>query len=281
MPPARRALFQRWIDDAAVFPPGNAAVADAWGGHLALRAGRYADLLGPLLVGTSHVAELLGVAAGAPGPGPVGVGVIARAGTPVGELVQAVRSVRSSPQLELAGVEPAHDGDGSWRRVLDLELEPTTRVAVEVPREAAAGQAALEEVATAAATAGTVLLAKLRTQATGSAPPPTPQELAGFLLGARSAGLPLKLTGGLHRALAHEEEHGALNVLLAVHQLEQGATLDELVATLQVRQASVLAPLARDLDEDAVARLRSRFVSFGCCGVLDPVQDLVALGLLD
>jgi hypothetical protein len=30
-----------------------------------------------------------------------------------------------------------------------------------------------------------------------------------------------------------------------------------------------------------VARVRRRFRSFGCCGVLDPVNDLVTLGLVE
>jgi hypothetical protein len=33
-------------------------------------------------------------------------------------------------------------------------------------------------------------------------------------------------------------------------------------------------------NEQTVTRVRRRFRSFGCCGVLDPVGDLVALGLV-
>src|SRR5690606_6428332 len=39
--PAPRSLFDRLVDDAAVFPPGNAPVPVAWSEHLALRAGGY------------------------------------------------------------------------------------------------------------------------------------------------------------------------------------------------------------------------------------------------
>ncbi|RIK14992.1 MAG: hypothetical protein DCC50_09515 [Acidobacteria bacterium] len=290
-PPAPRSLFHRWIDDAAVFPPGSATVPDAWSAHLALRAGRYADLLGPLLVGTSGARELVATAAGRPpaedaetgagqGAQPVDVGLVARAGTPVEDLVDAVGAVRGSPHLVVAAVELAHDEEGRWRRALELWPDGGARVAVEVPRDPVAQPAALDDVAAAAGHSPVEVLAKLRTQATGGGPPPTPRELAEFLLGARSRGLPLKLTGGLHRAVAHGDEHGALNVLVAVHHLEDGAGLPELVATLQMQDAGSLAALVRGLDEDAVTALRARFVSFGCCGVLDPVEDLVGLGLL-
>ena len=38
------------VDDAAVFPPGNAALPDAVAAHREHRAAWYADLVGPLLV---------------------------------------------------------------------------------------------------------------------------------------------------------------------------------------------------------------------------------------
>ena len=40
--PALRSLLQGLVDDAAVFPPGNAPVERAWSEHLALRALRRA-----------------------------------------------------------------------------------------------------------------------------------------------------------------------------------------------------------------------------------------------
>lgn len=293
-PPALRSLFHRWIDDAAVFPPGNAPVPDAWSQHLALREGRYGDLLGPLLVGTSGAAQLVHAAAAAPpsedletgtghGTMQVDVGVIARAGTAVEDLVAAVDALRRSPHLQVVGVEVAHDEDGRWRQALDLGV----RTAVEAPRGPATQQHALDEVAEAA-TGPVPVVAKLRTQPTATAPVPSVRELAEFLLGARARDLPFKLTGGLHHAVSRmdpsaageEDQHGALNVLVATHHLEEGATLPELGATLAMRDASSLASLARGLDETAVLALRTRFVSFGCCGVLDPVSDLVDLDLL-
>lgn len=294
--PAPRSLFDRLVDDAAVFPPGNAPVEVAWVEHLRLRSGPFGDVVGPLLIGAPGARALAGVAAASPPgrdtetagtahPGRVEVGVIARPGTPVADLVQAVDVLRGSPVLRVASVELAHDDAGDWRRALGLGVP----VAVEVPRDGAVHHAALDEVAAAADGGPVEVLAKLRTQSTPAAPVPTPRELAEFLTAARERALPLKLTGGLHHVVAHDEpvagggsepQHGLLNVLVAVHHLEGGATLRDLEATLALRDAAALAALVRGLDERAVARLRARFRSFGCCGVLDPVGELVDLGLL-
>lgn len=292
--PAPRSLFDRLVDDAAVFPPGNAPVPAAWAGHLAMLSGGYGDLLGPLVIGTADARALVDAAAAEPPvedyetagdlrPRPVDVAVVARPGTAVEELLVAVDTLRTSPHVRVAGVELAHDAGGAWRQALELQVP----VAVEVVRDLLAQHAVLDDLAGAAGRARVV--AKLRTQSTPSAPVPTPRELAEFMHGARERDLPFKLTGGLHRAAAHtepladgrsEEQHGVLNVLVAAHHLEQGATLRHLTATLQLRDADALASLARGLEERAVDQLRARFVSFGCCGVMDPVRELVDLGLL-
>src|SRR5437764_5232024 len=44
------------VDDAAVFPPGNASVPDAVRAHRQHRSSWYADLVGPLLVRSSQTA---------------------------------------------------------------------------------------------------------------------------------------------------------------------------------------------------------------------------------
>jgi hypothetical protein len=292
LPAAPRSLFDRLVDDAAVFPPGDAPVPVAWSEHLAMRSGRYGDVLGPLLVGTSAAHALVDAAAAAPpepdletaaGLEPVAVGVVARPGTSVDDLVDAVATLRGSPHLVVASVELAHDHGGGWRRALGLGVP----VAVEVTRDLSEQHDALDDLASVASDVQVV--AKLRTQATTAAPVPTPRELAEFLHGVRDRDLPLKLTGGLHHAVAHtehpdggtpEEQHGVLNVLVAAHHLEQGATLRHLGATLELRDTAALASLVRGLSERDVDRLRARFLSFGCCTVMDPVGELVDLGLL-
>jgi hypothetical protein len=294
LPAAPRSLFDRLVDDAAVFPPGDAPVPVAWSEHLAMRSGRYGDVLGPLLIGTAGAPALRDAAATAPPepdletaaalePEPVSVGVVARPGTPVADLLDAVATLRTSPHLVVASVELAHDHGGAWRRALELGVP----VAVEVTRDLSQQHAALDDLASVAAAAK--VIAKLRTQSSPAGPVPTPRALAEFLHGVRDRDLPFKLTGGLHHAVAHtehaddgdvEEQHGVLNVLVAAHHLEQGATLRHLMATLELRDTAALASLVRGLSERDVDRLRPRFLSFGCCTVRDPVGELVELGLL-
>ncbi|MFK5635920.1 MULTISPECIES: hypothetical protein [unclassified Ornithinimicrobium] len=288
--PAARTLFARWIDDAAVFPPDCLPMAQAWHEHRGHLLSGYGDLLGPLLVGASGATSLVDVAAAAHDreaeePRAVAVGVIARPGTPVEDLVAAVSLLRASAHVRVASVEVAHDDDGRWTRALELGVP----VAVEVPRETDAREPALDAVAEAATAGGPGLTVKLRTQSTPVAPVPTVAEVTALMVGARDRGLPFKLTGGLHRAVAHtaalpdgstEDQHGALNVLVATHHLEEGATREVLEEVLALRDGDLLATAARSLDGAQAAAVRTRFVSFGCCGVTDPISDLAALGLL-
>lgn len=286
--PAPRTLFQRWIDDAAVFPPGLAPVPRAWSEHVELLAGPTADLLGPLLVGASAVDELLRACTEQPPPehlGRVGVTVVGRAGTSVQDMVEAVAILRDSPHLEVVGAEIPH-AEGDRRALVDLGL----RTAIEVPRAGAELVSALDDLASAQPGEGddhgTVRrpLAKLRTQATADAPAPDARQVAEFLMATHVRGLAFKLTGGLHRAVAPgpsaDEPHGALNIVIATHHLLRGSTLPELVATLEVTDRTALAALTASLGEQDAQEVRARFVSFGCCGVQDPLDDLTDLGLI-
>lgn len=284
--PVRRRLFQEWIDDAAVFPPGNAPVPRAWSEHVELLAGTEGDLLGPLLVGASAVEELARAAAVHAPPAqvsPVDVAVVGRAGTSVEDVAGAVGMLQDQTHLTVAGAEVSH-GEGDWRRLVDLGL----RTAVEIPRSGRHLERALDDLAAGVAQEvggedSPAVLAKWRTQRTPQEPAPDSRQLAGFLVAVHDHGLAFKLTGGLHRAVAPgpsaDEPHGALNVLAATHRLLQGADAAELVELLELTDAAALATLLAGLTDAQVDAVRRRFVSFGCCGVLDPIGDLAELGL--
>lgn len=280
---ADRSLFRALVDDAAVFPPGNAPVPRAWEEHLRLRRGGYADLLGPLLVGTGHAAELGQVAGGDGDEAPVEVAVVSRPGADVDDLLATVKLLRGVAAVRVGSVETALDLAGSWRRALSLGVP----VAVEVDRDSTNLPRALDEVRTAATDLPVTVLAKLRTQATPQQPVPSPSELAAFLLGADARELPVKLTGGLHHAVARRgddggtlDRHGVLNVLAALAAIDDGADEQALVETLADEDTDRLVDVVVGLDEPAAARLRRRFRSFGCCGVTDPLDELRDLGLL-
>lgn len=280
---ADRSLFRALVDDAAVFPPGNAPVPRAWEEHLRLRRGGYGDLLGPLLVGSGHAAELGQVAGGDGDEAPVEVAVVSRPGADVDDLLATVKLLRGVAAVRVGSVETALDLAGSWRRALSLGVP----VAVEVDRDSTNLPRALDEVRTAATDLPVTVLAKLRTQATPQQPVPSPSELAAFLLGADARELPVKLTGGLHHAVARRgddggtlDRHGVLNVLAALAAVDDGADEQALVETLADEDTDRLVDVVVGLDEPAVVRVRSRFRSFGCCGVTDPLDELRDLGLL-
>ncbi len=316
-PATTPALFHRLLDDAAVFPPGLAPVDVAVTEFRRRASGPYADLVGPLLIGAGAVGPLIdvvtgdtGLAAakdGGAGPAPVDLALVARPGTPLTVLADAVSRVRAeaAASLALTGVELAHSP--GWRAALEWGLP----VAVEIvgPPESVIGQ--LDDVARVRAD-GHPVRTKLRTQSTPDTPLPEPAALGAFLLWCVRHRLPFKLTGGLHHAAptratapdgGTETQHGLLNVLLATELADAsvwgtaptgpGATAahpspDAESATVRERVISTLAEtdprdLARrtsELTDDRAAALRRHFTSYGCCGVLDPIGELTALALL-
>lgn len=94
------------------------------------------------------------------------------------------------------------------------------------------------------------------------------------------AALPFTCTAGLHRAVRHDDaatgfrHHGYLNMLLAADAAEQGATAAD-------RSSDGVAAAVGALTPERLRAARVRFTSFGTCSIAEPVEDLVALGLLD
>jgi hypothetical protein len=149
--------------------------------------------------------------------------------------------------------------------------------AVELPRTAA-GDEVLDVLA------GTRYRAKLRTGGLQAGLFPSPDELAGTLSACLAREVAVKCTAGLHHAVRHTDpatgfpHHGFLNVLLAVDALAAG--VPAAAEWLQQEDGEVLAAALRSWTPDRAARARAVFTSFGTCSVLEPVEDLVALGLL-
>lgn len=271
-------LFDHLVDDAAVFPPGDAPLDVAVGDHLTRRESADAAPLGPLLVRVSDAAELarLANADERTGQRPLKVALVVRPGSSAGLVTEATHCVRDDPRVHLMGVELAWSPD--WRSVLSLALP----VAVEVGRGPEQAEA-LDDIATAVDDDATVV-AKFRTGATPEWAWPDEAALAGFLDATVLRGLSFKLTGGLHHAVRdnHDDEpmHGLLNVILATHEALDGAEADELASILGQRDAPLLTDRVSRLTAVEAVRLRTSFLAFGCCGVLDPLTELEALGLI-
>ena len=130
--------------------------------------------------------------------------------------------------------------------------------------------------------------AKFRTGRTPAWQWPNEAALAGFLDAVVLRGLSFKLTGGLHHAVrgtfgdgtAAEPMHGLLNVLAATADALDGAEAPELAVVLAETDTARLVELVTQLDDDSAARTRASFAAYGCCGVLDPITELQALGLI-
>lgn len=291
---ASRSLLAGLVDDAAVFPPGNAPLARAVPAHHEHAGAWYADLVGPFLCPHGRLAELQAVLgepaadAAADVTGPLPIGLIVRDGPAA--VAAAVNAVVADPRLRLAGVEvavPSSDGPHAdpvagvraALAALDAELPADTVGYVELPWDDS--QPIRLDVL-----AGSRHRAKFRTGGTEAAAFPSEAELARVLLAAVERGVAFKCTAGLHEAVRHTdpatgfEHHGFLNLLLATDAAGRGAGYADTEALLAQRSEPNLAGLASSLSDDRASAVRGRFVSYGTCSITEPVADLVRLGLL-
>jgi hypothetical protein len=272
------------VDDAAIFPPGNAPLADAVRDYQQHRTEPYADLVGPFVVSDVRLPELLDILAGASQPTrPLPVTVVVTGGA--GALEPAARWATGTPVLEARGFEIAlrdlDDLAGAARRVVaaaDLGLD--VPVYVEPPLVEQPGHAwlaAVDEVAAAD------LRLKLRTGGVTADAFPSASAVAAAIDAALDRELPFKCTAGLHHAIRHRapdtgfEHHGFLNVLLATRSALDG---EDVVAALDEQDPQAVVHRLQEVGSEALTRARRWFTSFGCCGVLDPLEDLVDLGLV-
>ena len=279
LPPEYVAL----VDDAAIFPPGNAPLEAAVADFRRHASAPHADLVGPFVVDDARLPELRELLEASGDETPLPVTVVVSGGA--GALEPAVRWADGSPLLEPRGFEIAlrdlDDLAGAARRVVAAAEVTEVPVYVEPPVARGVGShgwlAALDEVAAAD------LRLKFRTGGVGADAFPSAVDLAAAIDAALDRELPFKCTAGLHHAVRHRaedtgfEHHGFLNVLLAVRAALNG---DDVAAVLEERDAGVLVERLHALGSESLVRARRWFTSFGCCGVTDPYDDLIRLDLV-
>ena len=278
------------IDDAAIFPPGNSPLPEA----LATYAARSGEPSGePSDDATAALAAHLVasfVVTGVRVPEvdrdvPLSIVVTGGAGALPGALRLAGSSPAHPHAIEIALRDP-DDLAGNARRVVAATdaaraeglLDDETAVFVELP--------AVEPTASWLAAADVVAEAELRLKfRTGGVEAdlhPTASTLAAWLDAALDRETPFKCTAGLHRAVRHTspegfEQHGFLNLVLATRHAFDGASRDDVVALLERRDGPALAGESHDVD---LAGARRWFTSYGSCSVLEPLDDLISLGLI-
>lgn len=262
------ALFRAMLDDAAVFPPGLMPLPDALTAHAAHLTSPYADLVGPLVLAAPMLAEL------AERDVPPAVSVTAPRGP-----AQVAEVLATRPPVLLRGFEiavPAEATPAEFFSELEKAGTGDVPVFVEVPRDDRR-----PEIIATCAKAGYQL--KFRTGGVKAELYPDEAELAAAVRAVVDAGVPFKATAGLHHALRNTdpatgfEQHGFLNLLVAVGAALEGAADRELVAALAERDGEVVAARVSTLDVDAA---RGVFLSFGTCSIIEPLTELAALGLV-
>ncbi len=277
------ALVAGLVDDAAVFPPGSASLPDAVAAHRHHRAAWYADLVGPLLLPASAVTagELDGLIDPAEG---LAIGLIGDTGL---DRLPFALSFLPPLGVTLRQVEApvARRGEDPQPGLAEL-VKFTTRldgvpVYAEIPLTFGL-MGALDALAEARA-GGLPIAAKFRTGGLAAELFPTPAELAAVICACRDRGLPFKLTAGLHHAVRQVDpetgftHHGFGNVLAATLAAAEGGSVDTVAELLTVRDER---PLVQWTDNRRDGT-RPLWVGFGSCSIVEPLTDLIRLGLVN
>lgn len=267
------------VDDAAIFPPGDAPLPDAVDAHVARRAEWYAELVGSFVVKDTLIGDLAT---------PLALSVVVTGGAGA---IGPARDLATRHGHDVAGVEIAlrdlDDLAGNARRVaaaVDAAGIDPDRAFVEIPPTP--DQQSWLRAADTVAEAG--LMLKFRTGGLEEHLVPSTTTLATWIDAALDRETPFKCTAGLHHAVRHDApltdggddvaHHGFLNVLVATVRAFDGAAPSDVEHLLEQRDADAL----RDaVDAGDLRRARRWFTSFGSCSVREPLDDLTALGLLE
>ena len=282
-------LFTHFLDDAAVFPPGALPLAEAVPAHLAHLESAQGPLVGPFVVAASALPSLgelvedlpprsFAVSVTVQGPGAV------RASLETAARIPAL-DVRAVEVGVPAGVVAAEDVVPTLDLAVRGDLGRTAdgsrvTVFVELPRDERRG-ALIGELA------GTAYLAKLRTGGVRADLHPDAAELGSAIVALVRAGVPFKATAGLHHAVRNTdaatgfEQHGFVNVLVAVAASLEGADSAEASVVLADRNGAGLAASLAALPVGQAEQVRSVFRSIGTCSIDQPVSDLASLGLVE
>ena len=310
----RRALLESLVDYAGLFPPASLDMAGAVADYRSGRSGGHGWVLGRFLCPASRLDDLAGaltssmVAGEAPWrvsvvfDGAVGSDAIAAAGFE--------RTMTPAASVDLVEVRlPREASDG--RSATDAEavvapvLDTAFSVAAEVVPflEVARGPGVPDAVAAVARIRHRRLRpvgAKLRTGGLTADAFPDPGEVASFVIACHRAGLPFKVTAGLHHPVRHRHDdpggpgagvmrHGFLNLLAAAALATEGADLEDVTAAVAdtdpeafVVTTTGLAWRGRRMAAGSLLAMRHRlFPAYGSCSFDEPVDDLVAMGILE
>jgi hypothetical protein len=271
-------LLARLIDDAALFPPGTAAMPDAVRGHLESRVGEWSGVLGLFLCPASRLPELITELIKAKPVKPVGLSLVADTG--LGGVPKAVSIVESRTELlalRMVEMPAPSDVDDVWlERVAEFVPEDVVRV-VEPRRGGAEWLAGVRRVAESG------YWPKLRCGGQSARSFPSVDEVADFLSVVAESGTSFKAAAGLPGPVRRTDgdtgftHHGIVNLLVATARALSGKDVREALAS---EDAEALTTEAGALSDEAAHAVRGVFASYGTPTLSEPVAGLESLGLL-
>lgn len=310
---ARVAFLNGLIDDAGLFPPASLSMEDAVSAHRASRKGENGWMLSRFICPASGLPKLaknlaakeeLSWRASVILDGAIEERWLEGA---IADLSAAREFTSEAPRgvtVELLeGLLPPTADIASVRKLTEAvdssELPHPVTPFLEVPRDADLPHA-LDVIAQVRDELGDGSVcrppgAKLRCGGASADLFPTPARVASFVHHCNRLGIPFKATAGLHHPFRHVDtatgftRHGFVNlvgaaVLASAHGLEE-RNLEDIVAD-EGPDSFSLTPDAfswRDHKASAsqIADAREKlFISYGSCSFDEPIEDLMALGIL-
>ena len=287
--PAVRAALSGLIDYAGLFPPAELSLDAAQREYESARAGRHVWMLGRFI---ARARQLPAASAAFAGP----FSVIVEPGRDALREVATCRASgasietleiplqRNIPADEIADAIGKLDGDIAATGLHDLPIF------LEVPRTERWPDLlspAMETLARAG------LGAKLRCGGVVAEAFPTVDEVVEFIAAANQAAVPFKATAGLHHPIRHRDPttgfmmHGFLNLLgaVALAPYSDRQTLRRIVAeeepgAFSFDNAAFVWRAERVEIAELKAERREHFIAYGSCSFSEPVEDLIALGIL-
>jgi hypothetical protein len=282
-------LYVGLVDDASLMPPSPTGLADAEAKHREHAAAWYAELIGALLVPASAVAAepVPRVRAALIGDIPIGalpatVEKLRAAGMVIEHIEAAVARRGEDPQPGLTLLRAFAAAERTAESTTGQAEQPGTgRLWAEIPLSWGL-IGALDTVADARAE-GLPIAPKFRVGGLAAELFPTPVELAAVICACRDRQLPFKLAAGLRHATRHTDpetgftHHGFLNVLVATLLAADGGEVAEVAEALAATHPVPLVEPARAHRDEP----RPLFAGFGAANVVEPLTELVRLGLIN
>ncbi len=310
---ARRTLLGGLIDYAGLFPPASLDLSGAVAEYRTARRGPHAWMLGRFLCPTSVIEDLAAILSQTmkAGEQPWSVGAIFDEPPGTAALHAGVFDKHMDPAARVTAVElrtPPAAADGRPAPAAADVLRPAATAVSSVGPEVYgflevsrtdAWASGIPAVVDGIGRLRTELLlplgAKLRTGGLDAQAFPTPEQVAAFVIACHRSGVPFKATAGLHHPVRHYDpaidvmRHGFLNLLVAAGLAAEGedvAVVTDAIADddpkgfaagpagLRWRNRRIGAATLRTMRHDM-------FPGYGSCSFEEPVDDLLAMGILE